>query len=311
MFTPVSTRLTNPGTLLNHTHEALPYRSACAVRDPEVVAFLKDLETGGGLLACLESSSVRVDFLNAFPKWAMSSRHNRLKNLDALPYTSFVNGTIQAFDAFCLEHRNRRFRCFKGEFMYHRAIWRGGFDFALIEDGPITADDAVVISLPFSDTGGRHGRMDEVIADCNRLGVPVLIDCAYMHIAGGIDYDFAQPCISVVTFSMSKTFHGLDKLRIGIRFSRRFADDFVDVFNTVEMANQYACKVGMAAMERFPVDHNVDRYRARQAEICADLGIAPSACVIFGLGGSEWAEYNRGGELNRLCISRLLAEPGA
>lgn len=306
MFTPVTTGLTQPESLFNHTNDALPYRSARAIRDPDVLAFIEALDTRGGLLASLEETKVRAAFLEAFPKWAISSQRNQLRNLDALPYTAFVNGTIQAFDAFYMENRTRRFRCFKGEFMYHRAAWRQGFDFALLEDGPVTVGDAIVISLPFSDTGDRHGQMDEVIADCNRLGVPVLIDCAYMHIAGAIDFDFDQPCISIVTFSMSKTFHGLDKLRIGIRFSRRFADDFIDVFNTVEMANRHSCMVGLAAIEHFPVDFNFDKYRSRQVEVCRGLGVIPSNCVIFGLGGPDWGEYSRGGDLNRICISKLL-----
>jgi len=35
--------------------------------------------------------------------------------------------------------------------------------------------------------------------------------------------------------------------------------------------------------------------------------LEPSKCVIFGLGGKEYVEFNRGNVLNRVCISNLLA----
>ncbi|RZL28112.1 MAG: hypothetical protein EOP64_05510 [Sphingomonas sp.] len=305
-FIPVTAALTRPEALFNHTDVALPYRSARAIRDREVTAFIEAADAENDLLDALQDPHIRVRFLAAFPGWLQSSKRNRLVALETLPYVSFTCGTIQAFDAFYLEHRHRRFRCFRGDFMYHLATWRRGFAFAYIEDAPIAPDDAVVISLPFSDSGTKHARMDETLADCDRLNIPVLVDCAYMNIAGNIDFDFSHPCISVVAFSLSKTFFGFDKLRIGVRFSRSFVDDFIDTYNTVEMSNQYSCHIGLKAISHFPVDHTFDKHREGQLALCNDLKVAPSDCVIFGIGGEQWQAYNRGTATNRLCLSSLL-----
>ena len=305
-FQPVTAELARGKPLFNHTDIELPYRSARPIPDPEVIAFLDEFERTP-LRASLEDQHIRLRFLEAFPEWLLASQLNSLNNLNSLPIVAYTNGTIQAFDAFYLQHARRRFRCFQSEFMYHRATWRDRLDFLSIDAAPLAVGDAVVISLPFSDLGGKHPQTDEVIDRCNYLNIPVLIDCAYMNIAAGMSLDFSQPSIQVATFSLSKTFHGLDKLRIGVRFSRQFNDDLVDIFNTVEMSNQFSCAVGLAAINRFPADFNCTKYREKQVGLCRELGITPTDCVIFGLGDDRWNMYSRGGGANRLCLSAALA----
>ena len=60
----------------------------------------------------------------------------------------------------------------------------------------------------------------EVIAACNRLDVPVLLDCSYMNVATGIQFDVDQPSIAAITSSLSKTFYGLSPLRIRCAFKK-------------------------------------------------------------------------------------------
>lgn len=307
-FVAVTPELTRGRSLFNHVDESMPYRSARAIRDPSVLSLLRDIESQKLLLSSLENADIGIEFLQAFPRWLLGSRENRLQNLDEFRFLSFTHGTIQAFDAFYAEHRHRRFRCFRGEFMYHRAAWRRGYAHAFLDDAPVEPQDAVIISLPFSDSGSKHPLMDEVISACNRSNVPVLLDCAYMNIAGGIDFDFAQPCVEAVAFSLSKTFYGLNKMRIGVRFKKSFDDDFVDVFNAAGMVSQYACRCGLAFIETFHVDFNVATYRKWQLEACRRLNVRASDCVIFGLGDEKWSAYNRGGEHNRLCINSLIEE---
>ena len=70
-----------------------------------------------------------------------------------------------------------------------------------LSDAPIERGDAVVLSLPFTDSGCKHPLTDEVIATCNRLDVPLLLDCSYLNIASGIEVDVDQPCIDSLAFS--------------------------------------------------------------------------------------------------------------
>jgi hypothetical protein len=307
-FIAVTSALTRAQKLFSHVGDSLPYRSGRAIRHPDVVAFIEKLDTQSMLLSAVENANIRIDFLNAFPDWLRSSKNNQIKNLDAFRYVSSANGTIQAFDAFYAEYRHRRFRCFKGEYMYHRAAWRHGYSFKFLEDAAIEGNDAVVLSLPFTDSGCKHPLMDEVIFACNRLSVPVLLDCSYMNIAAGIQFDVDQPCVKVLAFSLSKTFYGLSTIRIGVRFKKEFSDDIVDICNTAGAVNLHSCAYGLAFVNNFDVDFNHTRYRDKQLRICGRLNVEASDCVIFGLGDEKWNAYNRGGQYNRLCISSLLEE---
>ena len=49
--------------------------------------------------------------------------------------------------------------------------------------------------MPFSDTGSKHSEMDDLIKICNKLDVPVLVDCCYLAMCKGIEFDFNQKCV--------------------------------------------------------------------------------------------------------------------
>ena len=57
--------------------------------------------------------------------------------------------------------------------------------------------------------------------------------------------------------------------------------------------------------------NNHNKFRDKQIEICDDLVIDPSDCVIFGLADEthpDFSDYDRGSRWRRVCISKLLAD---
>ena len=91
-----------------------------------------------------------------------------------------------------------------------------------------------------------------------------------------------------------------------MRLKRNFNDDPVDVFNSLSMVNNYGAFMGNELINHFNPDFNYLKYFERQKEVCFKNNLTPSMCVIFGLGGDEYKEFNRGGEFNRVCISEEL-----
>ena len=73
------------------------------------------------------------------------------------------------------------------------------------------------------------------------------------------------------------------------------------------MQNIYSMSLAQHFMQNFDCDWITDHYRTKQLEVCADLSITPSDTVIFGHGGPDYDQYNRGivGN-NRVCISEFL-----
>jgi len=262
----------------------------------------------------LYDKNITKDFLNTYYEWIRSSELNNLHGLEKFDNLGYIHGTTQAFDAFYSENKDRRMRCFRGEYRYHTVIWRNNYPgWKYIEDDEIRKNDAVVISLPFSDFGSEHPEMQKVLDSCDRLNVPVLVDCAYYSITKDLNFDLDRPCIDTIAFSMSKAFYGVEKLRIGMRCKREFKDDSVDALNLADYFSKIGPAVGYRLCKKYDPDFNYKKYGKKQEEICKKLKIETSDCVNFGLASKEheyFSDFERGSDWRRVCISLLLGEIG-
>jgi len=283
-------------------------RNTLPIKNSEIISFVKKTDTNNFLFNALQNLELRDQFLNEYFSWVKTSKLNALKGLDQFKNLSYVHGTSQSFDAFYAENKNRKFRCFKGDFFYHALSWRNNYEFSYLDDEKLDKNDAVVISIPFSDNGYIHPDTPQVIETCNKLEVPVLIDLAYYNLARGINFNLDEPCISTITFSLSKGFYLVDRLRIGMRCKREFNDDPVDVFNSFDMFNKAGAALGLEILKNFSPDYNQNKYYEKQKEICSNFNFEISNCVVFGLGDKNYSKFNRGARWNRVCISNFLIE---
>ena len=280
-----------------------PFGNAFAIAD---LAVLNVLDTQISVTDCISNDTIHTEFLECYRTWIQSSNNNSVKGMEEFPYACFSNGTTEAFDKFYAKHSTKRFRFFKGEFVYHRLSCRNNnYDWAYIEDKKLDKNDVVIISLPFSDTGNKHVDLDYILYNCNALGIPVLLDCAYFGICNDIDIDLTHPCIKEVTFSLSKTFYSA-YLRIGMRLTREDNDDPLFVTNKMGYINRLSAQVGTTLLGNFDSDYIYNKYRNRQLEYCNLLELEPSQCVLFGIGDERWNDYNRDRATNRLSFHKFL-----
>ena len=293
--------------MYNQDHPKLA-RNALPIKDPDVISFIKQTDSQNFFSNALQDADLREKFLTEYFKWINKSTLNQLKGLQNFKNLSFVHGTSQTFDFFYTENNNRRFRCFKGDFIYHKLSWQQYYRFSYLDDEDIEKDDAVVISVPFSDNGYLHDDTDKVIQKCNKLGVPVLIDLAYYNLVRELDFSLEESSITCITFSLSKAFSLFDRLRVGIRCKIDFTDDPVDFFNEVDMFNKAGAALGLEIIKKFSPDYNQNKYHKKQEEICTKFGLEPSKCVNYGLGDNRYSKFNRGAKWNRVCLSNLLIE---
>lgn len=289
--------------------KTLPYGGAGAVDDHDMDVVVNNLIQQSNITAWLKDDDLAHRFLHQYRSWIAGSQLNKLTGLEQFPIACYSQGTSEAFDKFYLKNHRRRFRCFRGEYMYHAASWRNYFpDWTRLEDAPVDSNDAVVISLPFSDTGQVHVNLIEVLEQCEKLQVPVLIDCAFFGICSDIEFDFSRyQCVTDITFSLSKTFP-VSHVRIGMRLTRQDDDDSLLVHHKTGYVNRIGAGLGIELMNRFSADYNTCRWKQTQIDMCESLGLEPSSTVIFGLDlQNKYPEYNRGGTANRLCLARYLA----
>lgn len=282
-----------------HDKRSLPYGGAFSIKDSVVVEYMKSLN----LLESLWEENITKDFCSNYRDWISKTKNNTIKGLDLFPYSVYSNGTTQAFEMFYIRNRHRRFRCFKGEYIYHQLAWRNNWpDWKFIEDDALRPNDAVVISLPFSNTGNEHDQLEWLLETCIILGIPVLVDCAYFGTCKNLNFDFTKSCITDVVFSLSKTFP-VAHARIGMRLTRIDDDDLMFVYDKINYNNRIGAKLGLELIKNFSPDYVYDKYANQQKIICDDLDIEPSNTILFGLDHKgRYPEYSRGTNTNRLGL---------
>ena len=293
----------------------LPYGGAQYVVNADREKFVHDSIINAADSQCLWDTGLQKTFLDEYYSWIQATTQNTITGIENFKVKAFSQGTTEAFDKFYLKNTQRRLRYFKGEYMYHQVSGRNYFkETTFIEDDELAVDDCVVISLPFSDTGNEHPSMQEVLDTCTKMNIPVLVDYAYLGICRGINFDLTHPCITDVTFSLSKTFP-VPHLRIGMRLTRTDDDDALLVMNKTGYVNRLSIQVGLDLIRKWSVDFIPTHYKSTQKQVCQELGVESSNTVIFGIDqNNKYPEYNRGGGTNRLCFSKILdswsATPG-
>ena len=121
-------------------------------------------------------------FKKNFVNWISNSKLNTIEGLDKFNSISLSNGSIQIFDHFYLQYYEKRFRFFKGEFMYHKAVCKHKLNYKFIEDDYINSYDAFIISVPYTRKGKIHPDMFGILDKCEELQIPVLLDFAHLPI---------------------------------------------------------------------------------------------------------------------------------
>ena len=282
----------------------MPFGNAFAIEDPAVMKLLADIDIN--IPAILKDNDIHNKFMTRYKQWIQDSKNNTVLGLDKYKYSCFTNGTTEAFEKFYAKHTKRRFRFFKGEFVYHRLNCRNnGFSWEYIDDAPLDGNDVVIVSLPFSDTGNKPRNLDLLLDKCDELKIPVLLDCAYFGVCSDIKFDLRRECITDVTFSLSKSMY-CAYTRIGMRLTKVDDDDPLFVTNKMGYVNRIAAHIGLQLINEFSADYIYDTYRTRQEQYCKILEVEPSNCVLFGIGDERWNDYNRDRLTNRLSFHKFL-----
>ena len=248
-----------------------------------------------------------AEFLETYHKWFQSS-HN-ISGLETFTKSTCSLGTTETFDKFYLAHSKKRLRLWKGEYFYHQIAARTIFDsFCWMHEAPIQTGDVLVVSVPFADTGNVPADLEQVLDDCDKHQVPVLIDLAYINLAKDLHIDLSRNCVQVITTSLSKVFP-VAHYRIGMRLTKHIDDDLMIAYEQNQYVNKFGCGLGIQLMQQFTADHLHNSYQDQQKQLCEQLGLEVSRSVIFGVDHTDQHKiYNRGGKTNRLCFAKVWAE---
>jgi hypothetical protein len=281
------------------------FGNAMAIQDPATVSHLEAYAPN--FYNVQSNKRLSEEFCEEYRQWITTSQVNKFSGLEKFQYAAFSNGTTEGFDKFYFKNHTRRFRCFRGEYKYHELAWRNSWpNWKYIEDCDLDKNDAVVISSPFSDTGDIHPLQHQILETCNKLKIPVLIDCAFFGLCRDIEFEFNYDCITDLTFSLSKPFP-VAHVRIGMRLTRIDDDDPLFVLNKTQYTNRISADLGLHFIQKFGPDYITNTYKDTQAKFCQQLNVAQSKSVLFGIASDTFNEYNRGRSTNRLSFHKFLA----
>lgn len=279
---------------------------ACCIHQPALSNLIDTLIIDSIKEDALNDQTIIPRFLSQYKAWIMDTTLNEIIGLERFNRLDFTQGTSETFDKFYIRNQGKRFRFFKGEYLYHR-ISLANSNYKIIEDlNDLSENDAVIVSLPFADTGNTHQLFNLEFLDlCHNKNIPVLLDCAYFGICSDITFDFSHPAIQEVCFSLSKTFP-VQLLRIGMRFSNYKDVDGISAYTATQYQNRISAFVGSKILENITADYTYDTYRLSQLEFCKKFNLIPSNTVIFGLDQfNNHPQYNRGSDNNnRICFSK-------
>lgn len=292
------------------------YSGSRSIHDVDVMTYMR---SAPDIYTALQDHDIIDRFLAKFDQWVVAHGSNRVDGISNFQ-SDFSQGTSQAFDSFYNHVWNKRLRFFHGEYFYHvLAMIRSQRAWDWLPDASdIKPGDALVLSVPFCDTGKPVQDLETILQICDRNGVPVLLDCAYWGISQDIKINLNHDCIHTITFSLSKVFP-CGHARIGVRYTRPNHDDGQRLHQRIGYNNRLSAALGLHLISKFPADYIPKKYRDTYLTITKILGLSPSHSVIFADGDSNWSAYGRQALLqaygldldaglwrNRICLTRLL-----
>ena len=287
-----------------------PYGRAWSIHDNDTISARDEaVKKFISIQSTISDQQIKSEFLNLYKQW-MFAPHPNISGWEDYNELCFTQGTTESFAQFYLRFReNKRLRLAKGEYFYSqmmKGLWYKN-NFAWLHEDDIKANDVLLISVPFSDTGAVPDNLETILTECDKNGVPVMLDLAYINLSINQKINLSHPCIEYIVSSLSKVFP-VELYRIGIRMQRKKFEDQLYVINEADYnyVNIMSAFVGTELMKKFPADYIFKKYHPKQIDMCKKLEVETSPCVCFGIDtNNQYQVYNRGTKTNRLCFSRI------
>lgn len=265
------------------------FSSGNSIKDPEVISYVQNLNLAHHLM----NPWIVKEFESGFVEWIKQGTRYKLQNFDLFKYAGFSAGTQESFINFYLFNKDKRFRVFKGDYWWHMDIWtKTDLNWAYIEDDDLRSGDICICSYPFALTGDKHQNFDWLVAECNRVGIKLLVDFIYLPNSNdAVDIDLSADCIDQITFSFSKTFP-VQCAKIAVRMCKTKPQDPMQMSNDENICNRLSAGLALDIINEFPVDYNVNKYLDQQTYWCNRLKLKQTKVVHFGL-GTDYTTFGR------------------
>ena len=107
----------------------------------------------------------------------------------------------------------------------------------------------------------------------------------------------------------SRTTGTTNKLRAGMRYSRKYHDDNISIMNQWQQYNFISAYISIQMLKTFEPDYAWNKFGEAYKKLVKEHdGWSETDCVGFVHGDERFSELNRGTDINRLCIVDKLGD---
>ena len=258
---------------MKYSRDCLQTHRPQSMYDSEVHNYIRTVTQSGENFAD-DPDNLFLSFKDTFHNWILGSRLNSVKGLDAFPDRDIIMGVTQYLDDLHMTKKN--IVVIENEYKYHWRIF--GSALKIKKPSQLEEGEQLIISLPFCYCGDIHPEMETIIKICNSKNIPVHIDACWFGCCRDIHFDFNQPCIKSVGFSLSKAL-GLGANRIGMRYCRSRWRGPVSVMNDFHMTNQIMVWLGLKFIQKFGADFWQKKYGEAYKKVCNDFQLTPTKAI--------------------------------
>jgi len=241
--------------------------------DSEVHHYISELTKSGENFAD-DPNTLFKNFKEQFHQWVLESKLNTVKGLEAFPDRDIIIGVTQYLDD--LYQMKRNVAVLKQEYKYHSRLY--GDSLNVKKPSQLEKDSHFIISFPHPYYGDKHPEMETVISICNLKKISVHIDACWFGCCKDIHFNFDQPCIQSIGFSLSKSL-GLGANRIGLRYCRKRWKGPVSLMNDFNMNNQVLVWMGLKFIQKFGSDFWQKKYGEAYKKVCMDFNLKPTKAI--------------------------------
>jgi hypothetical protein len=222
-------------------------------------------------------------FKSEFITWLKADRLNRWRGFEDGFVLDACIGCTQFIDDLYQTVGRERLQIFSGDYKYH---WRLNPELQAVTLESLRAGAELLIAMPFPRFGDKHPQMDEILARCLELKIPVHIDAAWLGCVRDVEFDFSHPAIVSFAVSLSKAL-GLGGNRIGLRFTRRRENGPITIMNDFAMNCQSLLHIGREFMRELPINYFWNKYGDAYAQVCRDFSLRPTRAIHLALRGDQ------------------------
>ena len=251
----------------------LQYDRPQSMYDSEVHNYISEILTSGENFAT-DPDKLWQKFKDKFHNWIICSKLNTVTGLESFPDRDIVAGVTQFIDDI---HQMKDNVCvLENEYRYHQRLYGDKLVIRTIDT--FQAGDNLILSMPFPYYGDIHIDSDKILAKCNEIGVNVHIDACWYGCSRDIVFNFDQPCIKSIGFSLSKAL-GLGANRVGVRYCRERWKGPISIINEFNMNTQILVWMGTKFIDKFGVDFWQNKYGNAYKQICEEYNLTPTKAI--------------------------------